>query len=125
MRSSSHVAVRLAAAALLAAIGSAHAATTPAPCSAADSTLAACSDADVEAATARLSQQYAQLWAKLPATERAAFKAREKTWLTSGRWQEKDACVAEQATSGPAIERACLVQVTERRASFVAGGAAQ
>ena len=125
MRSLSHVVIRLAGAAMLAAVGSAWAATTPVPCSAADSTLAACSDADVEAATARLSQQYAQVWAKLPAAERAAFAAREKSWLASGRWREKDACVAGQSAADAAAERACLVQVTERRTSFLVGGAAQ
>ena len=87
-----------------------------APCSAADSTLAACTDADVEAATAVLSQNYAQVWARLPAGERAAFAAREKRWLASERWQEKDACVAGVPSAGAARDTACLAQVTLRRA---------
>ena len=91
-----------------------------APCSAADSTLAACTDADVEAATALLSKHYAQVWARLPAPERAAFAAREKRWLASERWQEKDACVASQATSAGAHDTACLAQVTLRRAERLA-----
>ena len=74
--------------------------------------------ADVEAATAVLSQHYAQVWAKLPAAERPAFAAREKRWLASERWQEKDACVA----SAPAAhDAACLVQVTLRRAERLTG----
>ena len=87
-----------------------------APCTASDSTLAACTDASVEAATALLSQNYAQVWARLPTTERAAFAAREKRWLASERWQEKDACVASLPAAADTHEAACLAQVTLRRA---------
>ena len=86
-----------------------------APCTA-DSTLAACADADVEAATALLSRNYAQVWARLPDAERAAFAAGEKRWLASERWQEKDACVASLPVSAAAHGSACLAQVTLRRA---------
>ena len=96
--------------------GVAAAGSASAPCTAADSTLAACTDADVEAATAVLSQNYAQVWARLPAGERAAFAAREKRWLASERWQEKDACVAGLPSAGAARDTACLAQVTLRRA---------
>ncbi len=69
---------------------------------------------DVEA---QLSQRYAALWAALPTTERASFAARERQWLNSGRWQEKDACVAER---GPGSGPRCVLEVTLRHAATLA-----
>ena len=73
--------------------------------------------ADVLAAKAHaealLSQRYAALWARLPAGEREAFSARERHWLNSGRWQEKDACVAARGAPSGA---ACLADVTLQHA---------
>lgn len=73
--------------------------------------------ADVVAAQAHaealLSHRYAALWARLPADERAAFSARERQWLNSGRWQEKDACVAARGAESGA---ACLARITLQHA---------
>ena len=73
-----------------------------------------------EQAEAQLSERYAHLWAQLPATQRPAFSARERQWLNSGRWQEKDECVAERgADAGPA----CLLEVTLRHVHALDTGA--
>lgn len=76
-----------------------------------------------EQAEAQLSARYASLWAQLPAAQRPAFSARERQWLNAGRWQEKDACVAERgaqigtqagAQADPQVGSACVVEVTLR-----------
>lgn len=67
----------------------------------------------LEGAQALLSQRYAARWAGLSPDERLRFSARERQWLNSGRWQEKDACVAERGAGSGAQ---CLLEVTLRHA---------
>ncbi len=85
-----------------------------------DQTAASAAAATREYAEAQLSQRYATLWATLPTAERAQFSARERQWLNVGRWQEKDACVAQR---GAAAGSSCVLEVTLRHAATLDRGA--
>lgn len=71
-----------------------------------------CAKRRADEALAALSARYAEVYARLSASERAAFSARERSWLSADRWQEQRSCVAQR---GDAAAAHCLAEVTERR----------
>ncbi len=74
-----------------------------------------------ESAFDALSDRYTEIWARLPAVDRAQFSAQERAWLNEGRWQEQRACVSALGGESSALAKAiCAAEVTERRLARLA-----
>lgn len=88
-----------------------------------------CASVRTERAMQALSRRYSELWARLPNEQRSEFSVAERRWLSSGRYAERDACVAHHSKSGVVqaaglvsadlLAAECLAQVTARRLAQV------
>ena len=82
-------------------------------------------------AQAQLSARYTQLWAQMPAAQRAPFGRSERQWLHVTRWEEQQRCVAAHAAASQTtavaeqaeIAAACLAAVTLQRLRSLPGAA--
>lgn len=82
-----------------------------------------CAGVRAERSLSALSQRYREVWAALPGAARSEFSAAERRWLSSGRYAERDACVAHHEKSGVVhadlVAAECLARVTARRLAQV------
>lgn len=87
----------------------------------ADVRLAAhCAGVRADRSMQALSRRYAEIWAQLAPEQKRAFSATERRWLSTGRYRERDACVAQHGAPSSAwdaelLAAECLAEVTARR----------
>jgi hypothetical protein len=74
----------------------------------------------VQAAEEALSARYTAIWQTLDAAQKAAFSARERAWLNSGRQDEQRACIAHARSTDAAVLRGCEAFVLERHLATLA-----
>ena len=75
--------------------------------------------AEVRAAADAADEQLVDLrravWTRLDTTQKSGFARAERAWLSNGRAEEEQKCLANALAPTPLAEQACRLQVTERR----------
>jgi hypothetical protein len=81
---------------------------------------AAAARAAADAADNQLVDQRRAVWARLDATQKAAFARTERAWLNAGRTEEEGKCLASVPAPTRLAEQTCRLQVAEQHLAVLA-----